>query len=147
MHQDNAPDPDIEAFLKTLEPKGPLDRFFHWLYLREKRSEQTGVVEPERLRHLFRYDMAIFALLVTTVILRSALSPGLLDTTAGVVGGAIVGMHLLRTTRRARAYQRGWLDGRKQMIASMEEAMRRDINMQDWLHGEIERDLWVMRHL
>ena len=131
-----------------LECRGPFDCFMHRLFLRQKRNEQTGVAEPHRLRRLWRYDMAIFLVLMIALMGVSFTPPGeWLHVVIGAVVGSIVGINLFRTLHRARAYQRGWLDGRKQMVASMEEAMRRRMDIEDWLQGELERDFHVMRHL
>lgn len=151
MHDNDMPgdEPDpYEQFKKDLEPRGPLDRLMYRLYLRQKRNEQVGVTEPERLRHLWRYDTAIFLLLLVMLVV-GMLVPGrtLLEEVASVTVGGIVGLNLFRTLSRARAYQRGWLDGRKLMVASMTEAMRRDMVIEDWLQCELERDFHVLRNL
>lgn len=49
---------------------------------------------------------------------------------------------------RADAYFDGYMDGRSQLIASLHEAQRREMEMSDWLSLELERQglMMIQRH-
>jgi len=46
---------------------------------------------------------------------------------------------LLFRYRRIR-YRDGWLDGRARMIQSLDEALRRDMSLEDWVRSMAEED-------
>lgn len=70
--------------------------------------------------------------------------PGWLTTVAGAVLGGLVGRAGLARLRRAMSYRSGWLAGRQVMVSALSEALRRGMDVEDWLHGELERDVKML---
>ncbi len=113
-------------------------------------DEQTGVVNPRRLRLLRVLDVGGIAVSALLAWLAVYLTPheSVLHATIAI---AIVfppgAWFIYRRRGRARAYARGWLDGRRLMFQSVEEAMRRDMTAEEWFQTEMERDVKVIQHL
>lgn len=62
--------------------------------------------------------------------------------------GAVVGWLVVRGAwtyfNRAKAYQRGWLEGRTALLNSVKEAADRGIAPEEWLLSELQRDFHRM---
>lgn len=61
-----------------------------------------------------------------------------------VLLGGMLGQWAAIRLSRATARQIGYLDGRRQMWASLHESWERGLSYDEWVEGELERDL---RHL
>lgn len=67
------------------------------------------------------------------------------DTTWGEAAGLIfvglaIGLVPFAALRRAQAYRRGWMDGRRALATSLDEATRRGMSHREWVLAELERD-------
>jgi len=59
----------------------------------------------------------------------------------GALSSLLFALALLSFVRARRyAYRHGWLRGRSEMLASLDEGMRRGMGYQDWVLAELERD-------
>ena len=62
---------------------------------------------------------------------------------AVMVLGFAVGTIPMQNFARAAAYRSGWIDGRTVAFDAFREARQRDLSLNDWLEGEMERDLSI----
>lgn len=142
------PDPWTVGPYHPLNPIGWLDRFLTAQARRELTDEKAYVDNPRRLRRLFLWDVSTFiAILALLPVEALTVESSLVNALVFPVICLLIGRMFLARMIRARAYRNGWLDGRRQMIASMTEAMRRDFTLEEWIQGELERDTEVMRYL
>lgn len=155
MHDDNMPGDEPEPqktpeerFQEAMQPKGPIDRLGFWLGEREAADQKAYVENPRRLRTMWRSDIFWFVLALVLIIVEAFLPEGSWSNIgAGVLFGWLIGRSALKRLGKAQAYRNGWLDGRRQMVGSMTEAMHRDFTVEEWLETELERDMDVLRHL
>lgn len=102
------------------------------------------VKEPHNRRH---YTRALVGLVVCFIVwgyYAFSDSDGILRVLAGIAVGWMVGRGVLSLLLRRMSYRSGWLDGRMQMVRSLNEAMRRDMTLDEWLRGEYARDNAVL---
>lgn len=129
----------------------PLVRAYNRVRQRINRDEMAGVAEPGRLRRLGFVDFLTWLACLVVYWLAVFHTPDhcYLAATLTAVPTFTLGawLFLRKRRRRARVYSRGWLDGRKAMIASIEESMRRGIPPEQWVWLEVERDQQVIDHL
>lgn len=145
---DELPDPWTVGPYHPLNPVGWVDRFFTAQAKRQLANEKTYVDNPRRLRRLFLWDVGTFIVILALVVAEAwATESSMVDVFAIPLVILLLGRTLLARLVRARAYRNGWLDGRRQMIGSMTEAMRREMTIEQWLESEMERDHQVMRYL
>lgn len=142
------PDPWTVGPYHPLNPIGWLDRLFTAQAKRELTDEKTYVVNPRRLRRLFWWDVSTFLTIVALVVVEAWTAEStVVNALVLPIICLLIGRTLLARMVRARAYRNGWLDGRRQMVGSMAEAVQRGFTIEEWLEGEIERDIQVNRFL
>lgn len=127
-----------------------LVRLYNRLRARAIRDEKVGVAEPARLRNLLVWDCVawlVCALIAWMCIYHTPDNSLIHPTLVILVTYPVMATLRLRRRRRARAYSRGWIEGRMAMIASIEECMRRGIPPEQWVWLEVERDQKVIEHL
>jgi hypothetical protein len=99
------------------------------------------VQSPSRWRLYVARDLSLFVITLGAWIIW----PHVFGTWLGVVCGIAVGLQLGRTAllgvRRQMTYRAGWVHGRGAMIASLTEALRRGMTMDEWVSREAVRDL------
>jgi len=70
------------------------------------------------------------------------------DSPWRTVAAAFLGLQIAATctgiSRRLRVYRSGWLQGRAQMVASLAEASRRGMTLQEWAVSQAEKDARTM---
>lgn len=113
-------------------------------------DERAGVANPRRLGWLSFLDVLAWLVAFAIAWLCVFHTPQHSYVWATLVVGAafpVAAYLLLRRRRRARAYSRGWLDGRAQLFGSIEEALRRDMSLAEWMRTEVERDEKVIDHI
>lgn len=120
-----------------------LDRFIEPAVQRRLRAERVLVEQPRRARAVFIRGVVAFAVVFGSFVVMQWTDPGPLHALCSVIVGGWLGWNATALFARALAYRSGWSDGREVMIASMSEAMRRGLTMNDWLIGEMERDAAV----
>lgn len=121
-----------------------IDRVADRLTDRSLRDERAYVEDPPRVRRLVARSMLFGGLAMVSLAGVTLLEAGLWATACGMFLGGFVGSSIIRTVQRAGAYRNGWLRGRSAMIASLQEASRRGMSLEEWATGELERDLEMM---
>lgn len=116
--------------------RGLLDRYVD----RAMRDEEVLVNEPSRARTVLVWGVLGFAAVLAATTVRLWAGPGPLNALGAVVLGAYAGLGAIGRYRRAASFRNGWLAGRARMLASIDEALRRGLTMDDWVRGEVERD-------
>lgn len=119
-----------------------MSRFGDWTYRRQKRTDRMMVTQDRG--HYWRVvggELALFGTTVVAMLGLQLLDPGPLRVACAVLVGLQVGRAGIISARRALAYRSGWMDGRAAMVQSMGEAMRRRMDLNEWLRGEAERDM------
>lgn len=127
-----------------------LVRIYNRFRARGFRDEKAGVERPHRLRVLVVWDALswLFCGAVAWAAIFHTPDHRYLHATLVLLATfPLMAVMRLRRRRCARAYSRGWLDGRMAMIASIEECMRRRIPPEQWVWLEVERDQKVIDHL
>lgn len=121
---------------------GPVSKLGDWSYRRMKRTDRM-MVSLDR-GHYWRIvvgELALFVVTLAAMLGVQLLDPGPLTVACSILVGLQVGRVGLLSARRALAYRSGWMDGRAAMVQSMAEAMRRRMDLNEWLAGEAERDM------
>jgi hypothetical protein len=117
---------------------------------RQRRRDRTLVAEPGRERRLMVQAALTFVAALTCfniVVWAPLESPWGMVRVVGATGlGWVIGMVPMRHLGRAMSYRSGWLDGRSAMVSSLSEALRRGLTLEDWVHGEAERDFKMLMH-
>lgn len=118
-----------------------------WRRVRAALAEDETVIVTRGARRA-GWRLMIFALLtfvtgITAVVVVQGNNPWL-QIPASMWLAALVGWSALGRQKRARAYWTGWLAGRMQMVSSLGEARRREMDMVDWLEAELDRDFAVI---
>lgn len=108
--------------------------------VRQDRREQLLVTDPRSGEaQLLRRGIGLLGLalgLACAVLLLPdgwRQSGALVCLTGYLVAGA------MQSHRCGHAYWRGYVDARSEMLASFEESARRDMSVEEWLDGELER--------
>lgn len=136
MTDEQIPRPRMPLLLR------PFDKVIDGSVRRSLEREQTFVKRPDRARRLFLREIAISVVVLGAMFAR--LWMGWVETVAMMIIGVFVGFSLLGGLKRAGAYRNGWLNGRASMVQALAEAHRRDMSLDDWLNGELARDLPIM---
>lgn len=112
------------------------DRYFDWVVRREKalvNRQPHGLVVSAVVR-LTAWGAAVW------------IAPPA-RTTWELIGvmvmGLLSGSAALNAWMRASSFRNGWVHGRSQMVSSLAESGRRGHSMEDWLQGEMERDITI----
>lgn len=63
------------------------------------------------------------------------------STLAMIFISLVLGVWPMQAIRRQQAYTRGWHDGRRLAFLALREANDRHMDLEDWLSGEMERDM------
>lgn len=120
-----------------------VDRLIFPLFEYLRRDERASVSDPRRMRRMLATGLLTFGLVVAAVFIgqndwgwATAVAAGFIGLIAGRVG--------LLGIRRTLAYRHGWLEGRHQMIVSLHESAERGMTLDDWLRGELERDVGIL---
>jgi len=114
-----------------------------WLALNAMANESSYVKDPRRARRLVIRDV-VLAIIAMCALVGDDTFPDPWGTICALTVGGFLGMGLLPGVRRAVAYRSGWLDGRAQMVAALDESVRRGMTPGEWLRGELARDYAVM---
>lgn len=126
----------------------PLDRLVTRNAEYEMRLTKIYINEPHRIRGLFWRGMVGFVWGIVLIMgMNFVPRESFWFTFCSVCVGWLLGRGAMRQFARARAYRDGWLAGRMQMIISMKESHERGMSPDEWLEGEMERDMSVMRWL
>lgn len=107
------------------------------------RREQVRVQDPARAWGTMLRTIGGWA--VVLVAANAAIwSGGAWQVVGQLLLAGLAGVAVTTGLTRQLAYQRGWLDGRGQMVAALHEAMRRGMRPEEWLEREWERDARVL---
>lgn len=131
-------------------PKVPwLLRPFDWFISRISESNiaasESAVHDHDRFIRVQRWTVLRYFILLAVagvVVLTSDLSWW------GSVGLVVMMFYAVQGTSgnlvAARKYMTGWLAGRGAMIRSLKEAGERDMDIEDWVQSEYERDVLTL---
>jgi hypothetical protein len=122
----------------------PLHRLTDRAVERVLRRERTAVEQPELMLRMLVIELGAFVVVIVCWFAALWGDSAIANSVATVVTGVALGMSAMPMTRRAHAYRAGWLRGRAQFVASLEEAHRRGFSLQQWLEAELARDLSVL---
>jgi hypothetical protein len=110
-----------------------------------RRVERAGVENPRLIRRFVIVGAVWWGVAFACLFLvQLDHAPLVLSAVTGPLLGCYIGLSALKRTTRALAYRSGWLDGRTAMVSALSEAMRREWPIEDWLRGELERDMAVI---
>lgn len=113
-----------------------------WWVDRSIASQRSAVDEPHLFRRVLLRVGVLFLVVLFCALIRLWWAPGSQwDVVTGAVLGALAALGALHGLSRAMAYRDGWLRGRAAMVAALGEARERGMSLDDWLAGELERDL------
>jgi hypothetical protein len=90
---------------------------------------------------MFVRDALAFVVFLAAMVTQNVLEGGWLDTVCMLAVAVAVGQGALGGTRRAMSYMGGYVNGRCAMIRSLDEAQRRGMTLEEWLRGELARDM------
>lgn len=107
-----------------------LDRLIEWRMRREERY--VG-------RPLPWWRTVVAFLVVIALLAARIFFDGWLDAVTYLILSCMAGAWVASGLNRAAAYRRGYHNGRRAVIESMQDAMRRQLPFETWWHGELER--------
>lgn len=130
-----------------LNPAYWLDRAFDPATEWTMRREALGVTEGmEGLQRVYRWVPVRFTVGIALLMLYDYL-PEPADSLGFAALGGIVAYSCMTGFARARAYQRGWLEGRKRMAANLSKHVAdrggfdRVVDASNWLDAEYNHDM------
>jgi hypothetical protein len=121
-----------------------MNRLTTWLVHRSERVDRMLVARNARLIvRVLVTDLSLLILAWAGLLLFRH-GPGPLAIIATLAIALELGRVGIVGLRRAEAYRSGWLDGRSAMLSSLAEAHRRGLTVQEWVQGEMERQMSVL---